>query len=79
MHDYYTLVRLVCIRSQEAQAFATRERLAASLRPARRPQQFRFSSALRQLGVWCLGLTAVSSHRHGPVTPHGLHQERERR
>ena len=60
----YLLERLIHIRQQESQAFAARERLAASLRPARQPRQLRFSSALRRLGAWCLGLLLVSRRPH---------------
>jgi len=65
---------LVHIRQQEAQAFAVRERLTAGLRSARPPLQPRLSSALRQLGAWCLGLPLVSRHGHGPTTPHRIHE-----
>jgi hypothetical protein len=64
---------LVRVRQQEAQAFVARERLASCLRSARQPLRLRLSSALRQLGVWCLNLPAVLTHRHGRVTPRGLH------
>ena len=77
--DYYMLECLVQIRQQEALAFAARERLAASLRSALQPLQLRLSSALRQLGAWCLGLQAVPARRHGPVTPGGLHEGTGRR
>ena len=79
MLDNYTLARLAHIRHQEALAFAARERLAASLHPPRQPLQLRFSSALRQLGAWCLGSSAVPRHRHGPVTPRGLYEGTGRR
>jgi hypothetical protein len=64
---------LVRIHQQEAQAFVARERLATCLRSARQPLRLRLSSVLRQLGAWCLDLPAVLTHRHGRVTPRGLH------
>jgi hypothetical protein len=73
MYDHYTLARIAHIRSQEAQAFAARERLAASLRPPRQPLQLWFGSALRQLAAWCLSLPSVSRHGHGPTTPRRIH------
>jgi hypothetical protein len=64
---------LVRTRQQEAQAFVARERLATCLRSVRQPLRLQLSSALRQLGAWCLALPAVLTHRHGRLMPRGLH------
>ena len=55
MIDYYTLEQLASSRLHEARDLAHKERLAASLRPARPPRPFRLGRALRQLGRWLLG------------------------
>jgi hypothetical protein len=56
MNDFYGLEWLVHIHQKEAQAFAARQRLAASLRPAYQPWQVRLHVALMQLRARLLSL-----------------------
>jgi hypothetical protein len=74
MNDYYGLEWLVHIHQKEAQAFAARQRLAASLRPAYRPLEVRLHVALTQLRA---GLRSLLPRRTQAAT--GLITRVERR
>jgi hypothetical protein len=64
-YDDYTLERLAHSRLQDAQALATRARLAAAVRPARPPWPGRLVRALRLLVTGLLGGSPHAASQRG--------------